>query len=198
MAEIKVSQLPEASEINDADLLMIVQNGTNKKITKANARFASGDEISIGTTEPTEDEKLWINPEDIPSGSLNPITNEYSVAQDKGYSCNYTNNANTYSTSEVKTDMTWIDGKPIYRKTMNVQASTSTQSFAVSTIASNIDAIWIDFSASFYGYGGILSDWEVSGARFKITIDSGNVYYVAPTGSYNQATITFNYTKTTD
>lgn len=60
MTEIKVSQLPEASEINDSDLLMIVQSGTNKKITKANARFASGDEISIGTTQPVEDEKLWI------------------------------------------------------------------------------------------------------------------------------------------
>ena len=36
MAEIKVSQLPEASEINDNDLLMIVQSNVNKKITNAN------------------------------------------------------------------------------------------------------------------------------------------------------------------
>ena len=91
MAEIKVSQLPEASQINDEDLLMIVQGGSNKKITKANAKFASGDEVSIGTTEPVEEEKLWINPDEVPSGSLNPITNEYSVATDKGYSCDYLN-----------------------------------------------------------------------------------------------------------
>ena len=50
-----------------------------------------GDEISIGTTEPVEEEKLWINPEEVPSGSLNPITNEYSVATDKGYSCDFLN-----------------------------------------------------------------------------------------------------------
>ena len=47
-------------------------------------------EVMIQTTTPTEG-KIWINPEDIPSGSLNPITNEYSVATDKGYSCNYLN-----------------------------------------------------------------------------------------------------------
>lgn len=62
MAEIKVSQLPEASAINDEDLIMIVQNGTNKKITKENCQFASGDEVAISTTEPSEEEKLWINP----------------------------------------------------------------------------------------------------------------------------------------
>jgi len=51
-----------------------------------------GAEIAVSTTEPEEDEKLWFNPNDTPSGSLNPITNEYSVATDKGYSCNYVNN----------------------------------------------------------------------------------------------------------
>ena len=97
MAEIKVSQLPEASEINDADLLMIVQSGTNKKITKANARFASGDEVSIGTTEPSEEEKLWINPNEVPSGTGSYISNVYSDATDKGYSCHYINGVELYS-----------------------------------------------------------------------------------------------------
>ena len=101
MAEIKVSQLPEASEINDNDLIMIVQNNVNKKITKENCKFASGDEVAVSDTEPTGEEsesvKLWINPEETPSGSLNPITNEYSVATDKGYSCNYLNGNTLYS-----------------------------------------------------------------------------------------------------
>lgn len=69
MAEIKVSELNEASQINDNDLLMIVQNGENKKITKENCQFASGDEVAVSTTEPSDEElKLWINPNDIPSG----------------------------------------------------------------------------------------------------------------------------------
>lgn len=50
-----------------------------------------GAEVSVSTTQPTEDEILWINPDDVPGGALNPITNAYSVAQDKGYSCNYVN-----------------------------------------------------------------------------------------------------------
>jgi hypothetical protein len=51
----------------------------------------AGGQIAISETEPTEEEILWINPEDTPAGSLNPITNTYSEATDKGYSCNYTN-----------------------------------------------------------------------------------------------------------
>ena len=56
-----------------------------------------GAEVSVSTTQPTEDEILWINPEETPSGSLNPITNEYSVATDKGYSCNYLNGVVLYN-----------------------------------------------------------------------------------------------------
>lgn len=44
---------------------------------------------------------------------------------------NYINNSNSYSTNEVKTGGKWIDGKPIYRKTLvftNINlSSTSTQ-----------------------------------------------------------------------
>lgn len=54
-----------------------------------------GAEISVSTTEPTGDEddsvKIWINPNEAPSGSLNPISNTYGVAQDKGYSQEYLN-----------------------------------------------------------------------------------------------------------
>lgn len=99
--EIKVSELPEASQINDDDLIMIVQSGTNKKITKENCQFASGDEVAVSTTEPSEDEKLWVDP-----------TNAY-VGIDEG-------NKDYYSTSEVKTNKVWVDGKPIYRKIIDV------------------------------------------------------------------------------
>lgn len=45
MAEIKVSQLTEANSVGDNDLLMIVQDGTNKKVAKstiANSIVESG------------------------------------------------------------------------------------------------------------------------------------------------------------
>lgn len=50
-----------------------------------------GAEIAVSTTQPEEDEVLWINPNEAPSGSLNPISNTYGVAQDKGYSQEYLN-----------------------------------------------------------------------------------------------------------
>ena len=68
-----------------------------------------GDEISIGSTEPQEQEVLWINPEDAPSGSLNPITNEYSVATDKAYSCKYTNDL-IDALKVVTFNGEWLDG----------------------------------------------------------------------------------------
>lgn len=83
MAEIKVSQLPEASEINDNDLIMIVQNNVNKKITKENCKFASGDEIAVSDTEPTGEEsesvKLWIEPSETISGSGFELNKFYPV-----------------------------------------------------------------------------------------------------------------------
>lgn len=51
MANIKVSELPTATEFNDDDYVMIVQSNTNKKITKENMYgnyLFSTEEIIIG------------------------------------------------------------------------------------------------------------------------------------------------------
>ena len=87
-------------------------------------------EIAIQTTQPTDDEKLWINPNETPGGTLNPITNEYSVAIDKGYSCNYVNN---------KT------GVELY-----YNASGSTGNITLSDSVANYSEIEIEFSRSGY------------------------------------------------
>jgi len=118
--EIKVSQLPEASQINDDDLIMIVQSGTNKKITKENCQFASGDEIAISTTEPSDEEKLWVDP-----------TNAYVGVDesDKDY----------YSTSEIKTNKVWVDNKPIYRKVIFVEELPNNTGITVLTGISSVD-----------------------------------------------------------
>lgn len=109
---------------------------------------------------------------------------------------------NDYSTEEVKTGETWIDGKPIYRKVISLTASTSTKSLSISSIISNVDSIWINCGKSFYkiaaGGSGIISDWEVSGARFRAVIDIGTLYYACSGSGYSQAEITLEYTKTTD
>ena len=99
--EVQIGQLTEATQINDEDYLIITQNGTNKKISKANAKFASGDEVYVGDTEPTgEDDdsvKFWIEPsEDSVDAEGTYISNEYGIAQDKGYSQEYLNGTILY------------------------------------------------------------------------------------------------------
>lgn len=132
---------------------------------------------------------------------LNKILNVKSNSQIDTYSCDYVNKLNDYSTDEVITG-NWIDGKPIYRKVISLTASTSTKSLSISSIISNVEDIWINCSKSFYkiaaGGSGIISDWEVSGARFKAVIDVGTLYYVCSSLAYSKAEITLEYTKTTD
>ena len=137
-----------------------------------------GSQVVVYPDTPTEDTKLYIEESDLDFQGLDTLED-------------------IYSTSEIKTNKKWIDGKSIYRKVVQLTASTTTQSFAVSTISSNINEIWIDMETSHYAGGGIISDWEVSGGRFKIVIDSGNVYYVCSSNLYANASITFEYTKTT-
>lgn len=49
MSEIKVSELPQASQLNDADLVMIVQGNANKKITAAT--FNTANDTRLDTAE---------------------------------------------------------------------------------------------------------------------------------------------------
>ncbi len=63
-SELDLSNMPEATQINDNDYLIINQGGTNKKISKSNSQFASGEEVAISTTTPVDPEneiKLWVD-----------------------------------------------------------------------------------------------------------------------------------------
>lgn len=48
-------------------------------------------EISISTTQPSGDEVLWINPDEVPTGQGSYISNEYGSSQEIGYSQEYSN-----------------------------------------------------------------------------------------------------------
>lgn len=92
--EIKVSEMQEAKEINDEDLLMLIQKNANKKVTIKQIKnlFQIIDNLtSISTT-------------DALSAKQGKILNDKIT------------NTNTYSTEEVNTGKKWIDGKDIYRK----------------------------------------------------------------------------------
>ena len=53
------------------------------------------------------------------------------------------------TTREVKTNETWIDGKPIYRKVIELGSINSDGSKTFNHGISNVDNIWIDSSHSF-------------------------------------------------
>ena len=114
--------------------------------------------------------------------------------------------AEVYSTSEVKTNEVWIDGKPIYRKTFYRQSLISGTNEIVNHGIQNVDKIWVNPSKSFaiwsngtmnpipfihpdnYANGIYVSDFSSTSYRIKSGMDRTNV----------PGYITLEYTKTTD
>jgi hypothetical protein len=165
-----------------------------------------GAEVSVSTTEPTGDEddsvKLWINPNEAPSGSLNPISNTYGVAQDKGYSQEYINKLHTYSTDEIRVG-TWIDNKPIYRKTIVYDSNTPLANgqtdipHNVSNIGEYrkiVDRSFIYNGDTFGGYQNSTFNADVSSINATNIVVSINGWG----NLFNKAFFTIEYTKTTD
>lgn len=76
------------------------------------------------------------------------LSNVYGTSNENGYTQDYINGLETYSTTEKRVG-TWIDGKPLYRKVVSMTVpTTSTNGTAVdgdTTIGSNIDVSFVEF-----------------------------------------------------
>lgn len=60
MSNIKISEMTEATNLNDGDLLTIVQSGANKKITKETVVKSFSDKlVTVGATAPQNGERVW-------------------------------------------------------------------------------------------------------------------------------------------
>lgn len=113
---------------------------------------------------------------------------------------------NSYSTSEVKTNKTWIDGKPIYRKTINFGALPNATTKSVAHGISNLDEVILlnAIAKSGNSYKTIpdvisTNDVQYMGQQIKISISSGNVVIYTETNQSSYSTyVTIEYTKTTD
>lgn len=79
-----------------------------------------------------------------------------------------------YSTSEVKTNKKWIDGKPIYRKTFTDTYPSSSTTASVAHSIANISKVWIDMSHSYFVY--------TDGTSFPVTV-------VVPAGSSSRTPV---------
>lgn len=110
---------------------------------------------------------------------------------------NYVDSSNSYSTEEVKTGGTWIDGKPIYRKVVNVGTLTDTTSKSVQHNIQNLDSVVNLKLIAKDSTNNIICDF--GGKDLSVYIDIANVIITSGsnfTGYSGYATI--EYTKTTD
>lgn len=125
-----------------------------------------------------------------------PNRSETSVEAELDRHNEVLSNLTTYSTTEVNTGKTWIDGKPIYRKIIRaVKNQTGTLQ-----IASGIDAI-VSYSGlvrTFAGNRVPMPYYDSSGMFISVTVGStGLAYVISPDNVYGNGTVEvcIEYTK---
>lgn len=104
----------------------------------------------------------------------------------------------SYSTDEINTGKTWIDGRPIYRKCFNVLVSS--QNFTFNHNISNLDVVTL-YEASIKQQGGYIYPIpyysEVAGYTIEGGLSTTECYFkLGSSINYNQyATVILEYTK---
>lgn len=113
----------------------------------------------------------------------------------------YVDSYNSYSTNEVKTGGKWIDGKPIYRKTIDCGALPNTSYKNVNHNITNLDYAIDWYGAARGGIYRMLLPNASNNTANAVEVYIDNDYVVILTGGdrsgYN-GYITIEYTKTTD
>lgn len=112
----------------------------------------------------------------------------------------------TYSTNEVKTGEIWIDGKPIYKKTIQFN-TTTTGKHSLRHNISNLDTV-VDVRGTTKDSGGAFYIFPMSAATDNVASWSTSIQNIDKTYFYffrggqvtgtNISYVTIFYTKTTD
>lgn len=165
----------------------------------------------------TFQDKVSINT-DPSIADINKIKDSDINALKAGVNANETNITNiksamSFLSTEVKTNETWIDGKPIYRRVLSAETTTHGEQVGIATNFTNeeisvIDNIWANKGKSFLkrpggaiflGVGLSSNDgfWfdirQINSARTLVNCMVGASIYSGST-----VYITIEYTKTTD
>lgn len=190
-------------------------SGTNIKTVNNNSLLGSGNINLSGTTIPVSDtppedpenNSLWVDTDD--DEHLAEVDDEVSTTSNNAVSnsaiTNYVNEIlkSIYSTDEIKTNKVWIDGKPIYRKTIIGVTATGTYDPQISDFDELVDV---------YGSVKIVNaNWEplprgaIAGTEtYSMTIGSvsGSSLYAEIgtfyTGKIEKSRVTIEYTKSTN
>ena len=183
MADIKVSEMQSATSLNPDDLIMVVQSGSNKKATfdlfkeipidNLNSTSTT-DALSANQGKVLNDKILGLNiPSVVDNLTSTSKTNALSANQGKILNDNITN-LTTYSTNEVKTGETWIDGKPIYRKTFSLNNRLLAPSNPINHNISNLETV--------VSVQGIFKDTDTF-ITFPYLYDTSNAMYLKVTST---------------
>ena len=189
MSDIKVSEMPEASELNNNDLLMVVQNGINKK--------AEINKLGILEAQTNLQQQITEVQTNLEQQILEVQTNlEQQMSEDKTNIEEKINKVITYSAEEINTGKIWIDGKQIYRVGLTISDIVSGQTKSVSISSYNFRKI-VNMTAL-----GVLSDGSVIPIPYLYAGNSATMYEensnirIASTGfNITNVYITLEYTK---
>ena len=143
----------------------------------------------------------WIIKAKQSAGLVANVSSTYSTSQSDTYSCDYINDCNSYSTSETFTGKYWIDGKPIYKKTIDCGALPNTDT---KNVAHNITSF--NKIINIYGYAYASSSQNSVPLPFSSPTNTLNVLVMAGTtnitiltgtdqSAFNESFITLEYTK---
>ena len=156
--------------------------------------------------------ELYVADENGENTSLVPkVKNEYSNSNTETYSCNQVNKMNSYSTTEQRIG-TWINGKPLYRKVIEIPVSSITGAgtmishgvtdleYALPPKCSWYDTqayTWRNIPSSYFGS----LDW----ASQVLVRTDGNLYFEIGSSALTRLQtkgrdlfVVMEYTKTTD
>ena len=131
---------------------------------------------------------------------------EFTANQSTDTTINLENSS--YSTSEVKTNATWIDGKPIYKKTISTGAlpqggavtTTDISSLSVDTV---VDYRGIAWTPSLKNFRILPFVGESTNNMIRVDVNGGVTLRIVSSANsdwkkYDKSYVTLWYTKTTD
>jgi len=133
------------------------------------------------------------------------VVNTQSDSTEDTYSCDFINKKLSYSTTEVKTNKTWINGKPVYQKVLEF-STTQTSEFTLSKLLDsdaedviNINGLFHDGTVN----KSVINSLSLSGTNYQTYCwyrGTDKNICLKSTGSAGTFTakVIVEYTKTTD
>lgn len=210
---IKISELPQTSQLTENDVLPIVQSGDTKKIQAKNI-ITNSHNSNQTVTYSSDYINNNFNKVDVKNTETQSTTDTYSCDYidnkivdyydgdtNQAYSCNYINNQferiTEYSTTEKRIG-SWIDGKPLYRKVLSQNNKTEIDINSLDYDYINIVSTIITIASSPKDY--VRNPYFTSSADYfrTLIVPSGALKIETSHSTIKNWTTVIEYTKVND